>query len=75
MKKQYRVHLYPIIHLALDVTAETVESAVEKAMEKFGTTEFNWWGDADFADDFDEPALVDTLDDMGEVFETETFPP
>ena len=74
MKKQYRVHLYPIIHLALDVTAETVESAVEKAMEEFGMTGFDR-GEAEFADDFDEPALVDTLDDMGEVFETETFPP
>ncbi len=60
---KYRVHIYPIVRMAVEVEAENQLEALKKADE----TDLSLWADArriEFADDIDG-YLVDEVGDEG----------
>ncbi len=61
---KYRVHVFPIVRVSVEVEAEDREKAAKKAVEE---TDFERLLHDEFADDFDDAVLVDPLDEDGEI--------
>jgi len=65
---KYTVHLYVTVRVPQTITADSPEGAVEKAAtEFFAAPDRNIRLNGSYADDFQEKALVDELDDNSRV--------
>ncbi len=70
---KYRVHLYPIVHVEKDVEAESYEKAAEYLDEQVMIDLLRHVGPEDFAEQTDDHAMIERLDDAGEAVEMQEY--